>query len=80
MPIKDNFQYLWSILQRDDDIDDINHRIKAEWIKWRQTTAILVDKRVTQKLKGKFYRTAIRSAMLYGVEYWPKKDDMFNRQ
>ena len=32
---------------------------------------LLVFKRVPQKLKGKFYRTAIRPAMLYGAECWP---------
>ena len=32
-----------------------------------------VLKRVPQKLKGKFYRTAIRPAMLYGAECWPTK-------
>ena len=35
--------------------------------------AFSVTKRVPQKLKGKFYRTAIRPAMLYGAECWPTK-------
>jgi hypothetical protein len=33
----------------------------------------LCDPRVPPKLKGKFYRTAIQPAMLYGAEYWPTK-------
>jgi hypothetical protein len=37
------------------------------------TTGVLCDPRVPLKLKGKFYRTAIRSAMLYGAECWPTK-------
>jgi hypothetical protein len=71
---KDTFRYLGSMLQRDGDIDaDVSHRIKAEWMKWRQASGILCDKRVQQKLKGKFYRTAIRPIMLYGAECWPTK-------
>jgi len=74
VPKKDTFRYLGSMLQRDGDIDaDVSHRIKAGWIKWRQASGILCDKRVPQKLKGKFYRTAIRPAMLYGAECWPTK-------
>jgi hypothetical protein len=71
---KDTFRYLGSMLQRDGDIDvDVSHRIKAGWMKWRQASGILYDKRVPQKLKDKFYRTTIRPAMLYGVECWPTK-------
>ena len=66
---KDTFRYLRSVLQKDGDIDeDVKHRISAGWLKWRQASGILCDKRVPQKLKGKFYRTGIRPAMLYGAE------------
>jgi hypothetical protein len=59
------------MLQKDGDInEDVNHRIKAGWMKWRQASGILCDKRMPQKLKDKFYRMAIRPAMLYGAECW----------
>ena len=66
---KDTFRYLGSVLQKDGDTDeDVKYRISAGWLKWRQASGILCDKRVPQKLKCKFYRTAIRPAMLYGAE------------
>lgn len=69
VPKKDTFRYLGSMLQKDGNIDeDVSHRIKAEWLKWRQAFEVLCDSRVTQKLKGKFYRTAIHSAILYRAE------------
>ena len=62
------------MLQRDGDIDeDVIHRVKAGWMKWRQALGVLCDKRVPQKLKSKFYKTAIRPAMLYEAECWPTK-------
>uniref|UniRef100_A0A8R7VFQ2 Reverse transcriptase domain-containing protein n=1 Tax=Triticum urartu TaxID=4572 RepID=A0A8R7VFQ2_TRIUA len=74
VPRKDTFRYLGSMLQEDVGIDeDVNHRIKARWMKWRQASGILCDKRVPRKLKDKFYRTAVRPAMLYVVECWPTK-------
>jgi hypothetical protein len=74
VPKKDTFYYLGSMLQKNGDIDeDVSHRIKVGWLKWRQASGVLCDPRVPLKLKVKFYRTAIRSAMLYGAECWPIK-------
>jgi hypothetical protein len=36
--------------------------------KWCQASGVLYDKIVSQKLKGKFYRTSIRPAMVYGTK------------
>jgi hypothetical protein len=66
---KDTFCYLRLMLQKDEDIDeDLSHRIKVSWLKWRKVSGVLCDPRVPLNLKGKFYRTVIRPAMLYGAE------------
>jgi hypothetical protein len=71
---KETFRYLGSMLHKDGDIDeDVRHRISTSWLKWRQASGVLCDKKVPQKLKGKFYRLAIRPTMLYGAECWPTK-------
>ena len=65
---KDTFRYLGSMLQKDNNIDeDVRLRISAGWLKWRQASSVLCDRRVPQKLKGKFYRTTICLTMLYGA-------------
>jgi hypothetical protein len=70
VPKKNTFRYLGSMLQKDGDIDEnLSHRIKADWLKWRQASDVLCDPRVPLKVKGKFYRTAIRPTMLYRAEY-----------
>jgi hypothetical protein len=74
VPKKDTFRYLGLMLQKNGDIDeDVSHRIKAGWLKWRQASGVLCDLRVPLKLKCKFYRTVIRPVMLYGAECWPTK-------
>jgi hypothetical protein len=63
------FRYLGSMLQKNRDIDeDASHRIKAGWLKWRQASDVLCDPRVLLKLKDKFYKTVIRSGILYEAE------------
>jgi hypothetical protein len=69
VPKKDTFRYLKSMFYKNGDIDDdVSHRIKVGWLKWRQASDVLCDPRVALKLKGKFYRTVIRPIMLYVVE------------
>lgn len=71
---KDNFRYLGSIIQKEGKTEvDVTHRIKSGWLKWRAATGVLCDKRIPLKLKGKFYRVAIRPALLYGSECWAIK-------
>jgi hypothetical protein len=57
VPKKDTFRYLGSMLQKNGDIDEDVRR---------QASDVLCDRPL--KLKGKFYRTAIQSAILYGAE------------
>ena len=52
---------------------DVAHRIQAGWCRWRVATGILCDKRFPARLKGKFYRVAVRPVMLYGTECWAIK-------
>jgi hypothetical protein len=61
------------MLQIDGDIDeDVRHRIKAGWRKRCLASGVLCDKRISHKIKRKFYRATIRPTVLYGAEGWPK--------
>ena len=62
-----------SIVQDCEVDDDVNNRIQADWFKWRKATRVICNRKVQDKVKGKFYRTAIRLAMLYGSECWTLK-------
>ncbi|PHU27172.1 hypothetical protein BC332_05504 [Capsicum chinense] len=69
---RESFKYLGSMIQSNGEIDeDLTHRIGAGWLKWRLASGVLCDKKVPPKLKGKFYRVAVRPTMLYGIECWP---------
>jgi hypothetical protein len=74
VPMNDTFRYLGSMLQSEGEIDkNVSHRIRAGWVKWRQASGVLCDKKVQNKLKGKFYRMMIRPAMMYDAKYWATK-------
>lgn len=60
------FHYIGPVFQANGHIDaDGTHRRKAGWTKWRQIGGVLCDRRVTIKLKGKFFKTVVRPEVLY---------------
>ncbi|KAL5137687.1 Craniofacial development protein 2 [Glycine soja] len=80
IPQVTRFKYLGSVIQDDGEIEgDVNHRIQAGWMKWRKASEVLCDAKVPIKLKGKFYRTAVRPAILYGTECWAVKSQLENK-
>jgi hypothetical protein len=75
VPMNDIFWYLGSILQSEGEIDeDVSHRIRVGWVKWRQASGVLCDKKVPNKLRSKFYMTTIRPAMIYDADCWATKE------
>ncbi|KIH65473.1 hypothetical protein ANCDUO_04206 [Ancylostoma duodenale] len=66
------FQYLGSVLSADGTVDAaVRGWIACAWLKRRESTGILCDRRCSRVLKGKIYRTVVRPAMMYGGECWP---------
>jgi hypothetical protein len=47
--------------------------MNAGWMKWRQVSGTICDRRMPLKLKGKIYKTIIRPVVLYGSECWATK-------
>ena len=66
------FKYLGSCITADGDTTfEARRRANATWMKWRQTTGVMCDRKIPTRLKSKVYRTVIRPVALYGAECWP---------
>ena len=62
----EEFKYLGSIVQSNRDCGkEVKKRVQAGWNGWRK---MLGDRKVSAKVKGKVYETAVRPAMMYGLE------------
>ena len=60
----------------------VKQRVEVAWMKWRDISGVMCDKRMPRKLKCKIYRTAIRPVLLYGAECKTirKKEENFLRR
>ena len=76
----DKFKYLGSLVDETGNVEgEIKSRIQSGWKNWREVSGVLCDRKVPVKLKGKVYKTAVRPAMLYGIEGLPVKKTDENR-
>lgn len=72
LPKVDTFRYLGSRLQSNGYVnEDVQARIRATWMRFRDVTGVLCDKKMPIRLKSKIYRTMVRPVALYGTECWP---------
>ena len=56
IPKVSSFRYLGSIIQSNGEIDrDVTHMIQAGWMKWRNVSGVICDRKISNKLKWKFY-------------------------
>ncbi|VFQ94525.1 unnamed protein product [Cuscuta campestris] len=76
--IKD--MYDGAMTKADRELDaDIGHRVRVAWAKWRLASGVLCDPKISRRMKGKFYQSVVRPAMLYGAECWAVKKTHVHR-
>ncbi|KAK3517196.1 hypothetical protein QTP70_000864 [Hemibagrus guttatus] len=63
------FKYLGSTVQSNGECgNEVKKRVLAGWNGWRKVSGVLCDRKISERIKGKVYRTVVRAAMLYGLE------------
>ena len=72
LPRANDFKYLGDRISADgESLSAVKGRIDAAWLKWRQCSGVLCDKKMPTKLKSRIYRTVVRPVALYGSQTWP---------
>ena len=65
------FKYLgFTLSEKGGSQEAVKARISAAWMKWKEFTGIIYDKRMPRRMKVKIYKTVIRPVIMYGAEMW----------
>ena len=78
LPTVTSFKYLGSLFTSEGGSEaDVNNRIRIGWMKWKEVSGVLCDRKMPVHLKDKVFKTIIRPAMTYGPVCWAvkKKDE-----
>ena len=53
-------------------------RVRCAWAKFRELAPILTSRGASLRMKGKIYKTCVRTVMVYGSETWAVRvEDMY---
>ena len=64
-----HFKYLGVVVSADGSCkEEVRRRMQAGWQSWRRVSEVLCDRKLSARLKGKIYKSAVRPAVLYGME------------
>ena len=78
--VVDQFCYLGDMLNAGGGAEASSiARVRSGWKKFRELLPILTGRAFSHKAKGRLYRACVRSAMLYGSETWPMKEEDIQR-
>ena len=56
----------------------VTARVRVGWMKFKEMSGLLCGKRWSVKLKGRVYKTCVRTAMIYGGETWVMRKEEEN--
>ena len=67
----ESFKYPGSMINNKGGCEqEVQARVSASWMKWREVKTVLNYKRMPMRLKPKIYTTMVRPVMMYGSECW----------
>ena len=69
VPRVKEFKYLGSTVQQSGSCErEVKKRVHAGWNGWRRVSGVICGRRLPARVKGKVYSSAVRPAMVYGLE------------
>jgi len=83
LELVDKFCFLGDMLSVDGDADAaVENRIRIGWNKFRQLVPLLKSKDISLIVRGRLYKSCVRSSMLHGSDTWPvtKENEMALRR
>ena len=69
MPRIKEFKYVGSTVQESGSCEkEVKKRVQAGWNEWRKVSGVICDRRLPARVKGKVYSSAVRPAIVYGLD------------